>query len=95
MKGWDTQFQGVGIRVRRARIVMLQAAIQLSIAAFAGAAGATPVAFRVEGLVETVGSDGLVPAGGWSSAALHGAVAVYENPGDLLAHYGSSILARG
>ena len=33
--------------------------------------------------------------GGWSDAALHGAVAVYENPADLLAHYASSILARG
>jgi HAD superfamily hydrolase (TIGR01509 family) len=33
--------------------------------------------------------------GGWSAGALHGAVAVYENPADVLAHYGSSILARG
>jgi hypothetical protein len=43
---------------------LLQMGILLGIAAFAETAGATPVAFRVEGFVETIGGDGLVPADG-------------------------------
>jgi phosphoglycolate phosphatase-like HAD superfamily hydrolase len=36
-----------------------------------------------------------VRSGGWDDAGLAGAVAIYDGPADLLAHYDSSPLARG
>ncbi len=33
--------------------------------------------------------------GGWSDADLKGAIAIYDDPADLLAHYDESPLAQG
>jgi HAD superfamily hydrolase (TIGR01509 family) len=34
-------------------------------------------------------------SGGWNDEQLHGAVEIYDGPEDLLAHYDSSLLAKG
>lgn len=48
--------------------------------------------------IESAGRAGVgavaVRCGGWSDAALEGAVAIYDNPADLAAHFDSSPLAR-